>query len=566
MSGHLRSFVSRRLSLVSVQLQVIWHKTLTSGHSIKQAFSPEPSPRSANFPCARPDDAPSQETFLPVFNAQATGNSDSELGLRVSESQTDDTRNAPAADLQPHAITITRDRETQTKGPSDETLRPYTDAGIQTEKSVPTMDQSPLIGDESEEDEDKILHIPQETSVLFEDVKAHSEAEHSHKFEQPAVLDGPIQMVITEIDSKKHAAILVTEELVKDMTGLLEESSKLDRLQGKLLEAKQKVELIDLNVRDFEESIEEAESQEEIDKLREEMSRYQSTLPEDIERRDNLQRYADIYRIEMDCFQQSILDTLRTVLTDAGLVKTHVEKIDFETTGSDEIHGDGGANQYADSEREYAADEADYSCRSPSEISIDELYRRAVNEEVGQKWTEFREAENEFDARHEQYYVQLNHFRQRQHQGPCSMTQTEFDHLDLQLTKELGDGMAAAEDAYEEAAARWHKLGGRDDDQESGFVTDEYDGYPLSWEDAGIAAAPRPFIEDWLQGIPEIEYFPDQADLDRTTGEEFEQEDRGDRDELDVRSARMSDTWSSRDLTRNRRRIERWNEIVGREK
>lgn len=118
---------------------------------------------------------------------------------------------------------------------------------------------------------------------------------------------------------------------------------------------------------------------------------------------------------------------------------------------------------------------------------------------------------------------------------------------------------------------RLNNLGPNGSDQESGFddgyaLSWDYDDYPLSWDDDGSVKVPRKSIHTWLAKIPDIDSVLDIADLYQGAGHEFGQEDREVLEGCDVLSAAMSDSLSCHDLIRNRKRIDRWRKIAGRER
>ncbi|KAI4180519.1 MAG: hypothetical protein LQ346_006969 [Caloplaca aetnensis] len=431
------------------------------------------------------------------------------------------------------------------------------------------MEQSTLVADsESDVQDDQSLHGSRKGSWAVDDEPGEPETESDHGV--PEVYRGQSQVVLADFNGKKYSAILVTAQMIEDLNRTAEFKTKLDRMAGKFEAAKDKAQLAKINIRYYESAIEEAGLPDKVEEFREELARRQSTLPADERRLDDLQEYADIFKIHKDNAADASLDTLRTALTAAGLLQTHFEKSQFEPVDEDDSkEGGDEEDQPEEAQSEPYSHYDDRTISDVTDISLEELHRRTVYEEVREKYRTFFEAENQFDNRHQQYDVQRAHWQQTVDDGECSMTQTEFDHCDFEVTQELANDMANAEAAYEEALTRRNKLGLGGSDQESGFPMDDYDGYPLSWENEGIASAPTPFIEDWLEGIPEIETLFDVTDLDNLGGDEFreeEQEDPEDANDWDIRSAQMSDTWSCKDLTRNRKRIDRWNAITGREK
>ncbi|KAI4126749.1 MAG: hypothetical protein LQ341_006849 [Variospora aurantia] len=588
MSQHLRGFVSRRLSLVGIQLQVFWKKTSTSGHSLKQALSPQPSRQSSISPSTTPTDAPSQETFLPVFSVQSCSINNVTLdnegnlphGYKLVQA-------APGADPSLYRIVATnscpegtRDGGRQTEISHDSAIHHHPPTGLAyasastqfTEQPTLTREQSPMMN-EGERDTEEISISDEErnTSQGDDDPLPNSETEVSDESERPEIYDGQSQAVVADFGGKKHLALLVTQGMIEDLNVMRKYSTQLERMVGKLSAANDKVALARIDCQYYEERLQETEVQDEIDELHEKLERYRTTLPADERRLDDLQRYADLNSIHIKTYAETSLDTLQTVLADAGLLKTHFERDQWEPV--DENDCDGNEEHGQGQERAYCSESAigmlpfdgNSQCTDYSRVSVDELYRRAVEEEVRQKYRAFYEADHAFEIRHIEYGNTKARYQQLVHAGECSMTQTEFDHCDFEATRELANEMAAAEEAYEDALTRRNRLGLGGSDQESDFINIG-DGYPLSWEGDALASAPRTFIEDWMEDIPEVENFPDIVDLTKTGGDEFGRKEPEDGQDWEIQSAHMSDTWSCRDLTRNRKRIDRWNEITGREK
>ncbi|KAL9013344.1 MAG: hypothetical protein Q9173_001969 [Seirophora scorigena] len=565
MSKQVRGFVSRRISLVGLHLQVFWQKTLTSGHSLKQALSPHSSPRSATFPSANSNDGPSH---LPVFSTTASGSAISALEPH-SRSGTCFPIQIIAAENATR--TATNNRETQTEDsqsssashsiPANHDSAPYADAAAQTDTLSPRTDQATLVGDRESDSQESRSNGDRRERLWGDESPTANPGTEPEDF----AFTEDSKVVVADYKGEKHRAFLVTGEMIRNLNRMANFEAKLNRIAGNLEAAKVKVELAKINIRHYESAIEETESPKKIEEYQEELAKRRSTLPADEKRRDDLQEHADLFKIHMDNSARWSLDELRTALTDAGLLQTQFEKSRFEP-GDESENDEEGASDHDEASQFEQTYYDDRTVSSVSEISLDELHRRTVYEEVRQKYRNYYEAENQFDNRHQQYAIQKARWEQMVHDGECSMAQTEFDHCDFEVTQELANDMAAAEEAYEEALARRNKLGLGGSDQESGFPMDEYEGYPLSWENEGIASAPRPFIEDWLEEIPEVENLPNMADLSTIGGHEFGQEEPEEEQDWEIQSAQMSDTWSCRDLTRNRKRIDRWNEITGRKK
>lgn len=369
----------------------------------------------------------------------------------------------------------------------------------------------------------------------------------------PEIPEGPSRVLLTNYDEKDCLAILITKEMVGHANAVKEDSSKLESLKEKLIEVRRKIELTHVEVNYCEGLIQSSGSPIVIEDLRREIAERQGTLREDEARRDSLEEDVIILKRNL-AYSESLLRsmTLR-LLEDANLLETPEEH----------LHEEVDRCQDNDSERR---SEISYG----SNVSIDQLYRRAVDEEVQERSRELREAEENFERRHEVYEQEKRRFHQKLLEGTCALSETAFDLCYLEDTRERTRELGAAEDAFEEAFARMKKLGPNQWDQESGFITDEYDdvrdGYAMSREDGEVADVTDRLIHKWLENVPNAEVLSSGADAEDDTDDELREDDEEGLENCDIRSARMSDSVSCCDMSRGRKRIDRWRAIAGRER
>ncbi|KAL8848013.1 MAG: hypothetical protein Q9221_006975 [Calogaya cf. arnoldii] len=342
--------------------------------------------------------------------------------------------------------------------------------------------------------------------------------------------------------------------MIKRLEDLSGESTRLEHYEPKFQDADQTVAMNRINLDFCEGLLEDAKSQEEIDELREDIARRQSTCSGDQKRRDDLEERVVRLRRNVSYMEGLFAEMCQKVLADAGLVNLDIED---DSNNSEE---DGGVNEPTESLDDYHYPSYRPPSTGASDVSIDELARRVAIQEYRARHAELLEIEDEFDSRQQTYEKQNARFQKMVREGTCRMTQTEFDHADFEATRGLTMDLREAEERYEEARALRNKFGHNEEDQESDFADDEYHGYPLSWEKEGIVLAPTAMINKWLEGIPDVDNIPDMAELEEDARMREQDED------CDIRSARMSDAYSCRDWTRNRRRIDRWRAMAGREK
>ncbi|KAI4203415.1 MAG: hypothetical protein LQ350_001936 [Teloschistes chrysophthalmus] len=412
-------------------------------------------------------------------------------------------------------------------------------------------------------------NAPSEASSRSDALEEMADASMIDHSTSPRIFDGLSQVVVAQFNGEDHLALLVTREMVERLDHIGVQNRKLGRLEERLDEAERKAGITSINLNARKEHLEEAQSQDEIDRLRGKIEEEQSTLKQEQESRDNLNKKVMLLRPNVTYVEGLAQDMFRKPFADAGLLKLQDEH-DEEENGAgllklqdghdEEENGDQASADGDFPGHQYETDSAS------SEVSLEELYRRAARAEVRQRHAELVEAEQDFENRHEDFAPVRARYRQEVLEGVCTMSVTCFDQLEIEATQELANVLAAAEEAYEEALARRQQLGPNDWDQESGFLDDGdlYDGYPISWENDVAAAAPTDFIHSWLLDIPEPGVIPDISNLGEGAGYEFDQDEQRVTDDCDIQSVAMSDSFSCCDNTRNRRRIDRWRRITGR--
>lgn len=590
MSERLHDSVARMLTLVGVRLRDLWQKTLISGYFLKRPLIPLVSTQSANYPSFNPDKDPSQETVQPLFNTQVPNNPGSTLenAGQAALDQADEAPKTPSAAM--HSMTTMADpparpndkQSHSTKSPgfllhssaqTDNVTLQHANACTQTDlpssHSSPTTEPSPHSSPPTDYSDvestcgssvNGIIGERTSFEILGQDVAVHSETlvndsdQSKDNDSAPEIFDGQSRAVVSKHDDKNYLAILVTKEMIKRLEELSVQSNKLEYSEPRLEEADQKFNIARVNVEYREDLLEDAESQDERDKLGEDIERRRSTLLEDEQLRNDLEQEVVRLKRNVAYMEGLFTEMCQKILTNGGLL----ELKDRHTMEANSEEGEKADGCTSPPEIDhYPVYQSDYSS-----VSIDELARRAANQEVRQRHAELIEIEHEFDTRQELYANQNGRFQQMVREGTCRKTQTEFDHADLKATRGLTMELREAEEKYEEALERRNKLGPNEEDQESGFVDDEYDGYPLSWENDGIVYAPVARINRWLEDILDVGNLPDMAALEQDRGNGFrEQDELG---ECDIRSARMSDAWSCQNRSRTRKRIDRWRAIAGR--
>ena len=197
-------------------------------------------------------------------------------------------------------------------------------------------------------------------------------------------------------------------------------------------------------------------------------------------------------------------------------------------------------------------------------VESEDVVRRTAKRDFEEKRNIFYTLDEAFEHRQENLAAEKAEYLRRVQEGTCDLTQTEFDLLALNDFQTMTANLKHAEDAFEDAFRRAKQLGVLDEQdayyQQSVF-SEWSGGYPMSMEHAMVGCAPTKRIDFWQDSVDESQ----GTGLEPWANPELEPEHR-EMEDCDIRSVAISDSWSCVDWTRNRRRIDRWREIAGRDR
>lgn len=215
----------------------------------------------------------------------------------------------------------------------------------------------------------------------------------------PKIFDRQSRMVPIDLDGTTYYAILVTEDMINDLDRILAERSKLEYLEGRLEKADRSVDFGDIHVRYCKSLLENAQNQEEADEFRQDLEQRQTALEISRSRWSRLENRVGEAKNKISYIQALSQGNIQTMLADAGLLEPEHEYVDDEDKEDEKRQisakgqSEGGDSEPYPYEFEHAA----------SEVSIEELHRKTVSEEVLEKYRELIEQEQAFESRHQEY-------------------------------------------------------------------------------------------------------------------------------------------------------------------
>ncbi|KAL9611128.1 MAG: hypothetical protein Q9167_004208 [Letrouitia subvulpina] len=386
---------------------------------------------------------------------------------------------------------------------------------------------------------------------------AQGEFEDKGLHVHPPYAKGPLRVIMANDGYENCLAVLLNAELVDKVNQIAARSRRLDQIETKLNIAAQKESMHRDLLKYKEEVFDESEDDKVLQKLQLEMGQHQELMAEARKLRESLEERRKTLRLNLAYSRDQSQEMLEVALDPMDLLGDPEAELEEE---EDSYH-------HSDSEisrvsKENASTGCDRSQTSTIDFDLDEVYRNTVKECYANRKRAIIDIETAFDSREENLAEERAEYQRRVREGTCFYTQTEFDILAVQDFQELTQSFKEAEHAFEEAykEARALKVLDHQDAhyQESNFSYGS-GGYPSSVEDAAKRSAPTSRIHRWLRQLPTLEELSTNGEVN------IELQLQAD-EECEIASAAISGSWSCVDLSRNRKRIDHWREITGRER
>ncbi|KAI9808880.1 MAG: hypothetical protein M1827_007155 [Pycnora praestabilis] len=335
----------------------------------------------------------------------------------------------------------------------------------------------------------------------IEHIVAKTESTIIHQY-----TDGHCRIIMANDGTKPCLAMLLTEEMVGNITDVLNKSRKVERIEAKREEADQEHRRAETKIELLTEDLSECEAlpapqdahkteqlTNQLANIIEEIAQTNSVLPGLLEKKELLEENLKVEKRNLAYLNDELQDLLRDVLTESQLLTSN----DTE----DEENGEGEDKSDNKKVRGHTATGSLIS--NDTLPSIDELNRRASYHDIGKsrEWLEL--LQDKFDTRYDFYGRDLAEYQQAVEDGFCDLAQSEFDRIFIRNTSRLTRRLVDAEAAHIEAKTSARALGvtGNDYALGSDFVSDVDDGYRESFEAETAACVDRSFIEAWIDAV-----------------------------------------------------------------
>lgn len=377
--------------------------------------------------------------------------------------------------------------------------------------------------------------------------KSTSEGSRRSSLMEPELTEGGCRIVRASDGRKDCWALLMTPEMIEGFKEITEEISKLDRAQMELDEVKSIVGKAEEDIIELAEALEMTSNADRKDDIREEAQTHKDTYHAKTREQELLEVGVMAHSTNLKYAVKRFHEIFKYALQDTVLWPR--SEVEIETSPPEgEIETDRPSRAVRDNADSTTASETDESI-----VSVEELFRRNARDDLQYARRNLDEWENAFENRHDKYRWAHENYLEAVWEGNTSDTQTVFDHQAFEGKRDITRGLIKAEAYYEKAMNRAKALGVLKNDyyQESNFASEPSDGdYGLeSGAQYNLCPFDREFIENWNDEV-------DDSGRD-------EPQEPPEPDDWDAKSIGFSDSISCVDWTRNRKRLDRWQETLG---
>ena len=379
----------------------------------------------------------------------------------------------------------------------------------------------------------------------------------------PPYTEGEAQIIPASDGSKDCLALLLTREMVTKISQIATRSRRLEFINKDLRKMKREVESEKNMIEYKTDEIQDTNDQAKIAQINQEIDDTQRRLAAAVECVDAIEDEIMTLTDNLAFSREQCQEMFEDVLGREDLL----EVSDPETAREFDPTISRGSNYSVEPpvcrEEPHTLDTQGVDKESIS-VQLEEMVRRTAKADFEEKRDNFYALDEAFEHRQDNLVKEKAEYLRRVEEGTCDLSQTEFDLLALEDFQRLTANLRHAEEEFEDAFKRAKQLGVLDDHdayyQQSVF-SEWSGGYPMSMEHAMVDCAPTKRIGYWQDRIDESQ----GTGLEPWGNPELEPEDRA-MEDCDVKSVAISDSWSCVDWTRNRRRIDRWREIAGRDR
>ncbi|KAL8940755.1 MAG: hypothetical protein Q9216_002635 [Gyalolechia sp. 2 TL-2023] len=383
----------------------------------------------------------------------------------------------------------------------------------------------------------------------------------------PPYTDGDAQVVLANDGKNDCLAVLLTSEMVAKISQIATSSRRLEFVRSKLKQVRREITSEENMLEYKNDALGDTDDPREMARIDEEIGKIQQRIAEVAKCVNPLEEEIDTLTVNLAYRREQSQEVFEGVLGRMDLLDVLEPQFAQEANTSGELDYTAGPDS---AQERIEATGLDRGNETPISAKVDDAAGHAAKEEFEYKRNVLIMMDEAFEHRQENLAEEKAEYRRRVREGTCHITQTEFDLLALEDFRKMTADLRDAQEAFEESFKRAKRLGvldERDAHYQESVFSEWSGGYPPSMESAMKGSAPTKSIIYWQEGM---EDWPNETrwggtELKPWSDPELQLEATA-MEDCDLESVAISDSWSCVDWTRNRRRIDQWREIAGRER
>ncbi|KAL8766083.1 MAG: hypothetical protein Q9209_007049 [Squamulea sp. 1 TL-2023] len=379
----------------------------------------------------------------------------------------------------------------------------------------------------------------------------------------PPYTEGPAQIVRASDGLKDCLALLLTSELVTKISQIATRARRLEYIKGNLRRMKREIETEKNMVEYKMDAVQDTTDKKEIAQINREIEDTQHRLAAAVKCVDAIEGEIMTLTDNLAFSREQCQEIFEDVLGKEDLLEVSDPEVARQVDPMSPCESKYSANRSLNQEATHNAEAQ--SGEETIGVELEDVVRQTAKEEFEEKRNIFYTLDEAFENRQENLAEEKAEYLRRVRNGTCDLTQTEFDLLALEDFQRMTANLKRAEEDFENAFKRAKQLGVLDEQDayyQQSIFSEWSGGYPMSMEHAMAGCAPTKRIGYWQDSIDQS---PDGAGTEPWANPELEPE-RREMEDCDIKSVAISDSWSCVDWTRNRKRIDRWREIAGRDR
>lgn len=356
-------------------------------------------------------------------------------------------------------------------------------------------------------------------------VNTNPEDDHvqEEEFPQPQFTEGPSRFVLAKDGPRDCIALLVNEIFLTKLRDLFQEVRDLSVLDGPISQTKMDIRNIETSLREGENALETAESDEEAEEYQKIVEQQTSELSELRRWKNELEKERGLIKGNLELSRNHTQWVLEEAMKKADILgpEKPLPAILLRQEGAENMEEVELTGHPIPSQSPVASVASDHR---EVEASQEDLQRQEAYEEFVERSQYLDTVQEKFDSQGCLYRENLAEYQEMAAAGTVNMSRSEFDRRKVQYGQQLTRALIDAEEEFEEARERAQNLGaiGSDYGQEFYYGAEYQESWPENKIAEYNASCDWGFIHIWMDDVPDS---TGQADVELVEIDDWDAEE-----------------------------------------